>query len=105
MIWTLISCGNSSNLDVFLNRWFSTYEEARRSLESEGGFLLPYRRHFFVCEADVIKEMGLEPDDPGLGKDREGTVPNPATWRLMNAFIESGEQVVRDASTESLAAE
>ena len=22
------------NLDVFLNRWFSTYEEARRSLEA-----------------------------------------------------------------------
>jgi len=51
-------------LDVFLNRWFPNYEAARRSLESEGGFLLPYRHHFYVCEAGAIKALGLEPDDP-----------------------------------------
>jgi len=28
------------DLDVFLNRWFPNYEAARRSLETEGGFLL-----------------------------------------------------------------
>ena len=43
------------NLDVFLNRWFSEYANARKSLEVEGGFLLPYKQHFFVCEADVIE--------------------------------------------------
>lgn len=52
----------------FRNRWFSSYEAARKSLESEGGFLLPYEKHFFVCEADVIKAMGLEPDDPDWEK-------------------------------------
>jgi hypothetical protein len=52
-----------SDLDVFLNRWFSSYAEARKSLESEGGFLLPYKGQFFVCEAEVIRAMGLEPDD------------------------------------------
>jgi hypothetical protein len=51
------------NLDVFLNRWFANYEEARQALESGGGFLLPYRKHFFVCEADVIQALGLEPED------------------------------------------
>ena len=29
-----------TNLDIFLNRWFSTYEEARESLETHGGYLL-----------------------------------------------------------------
>ena len=48
-----------ANLDVFLNRWFSNYQEARQALDREGGFLLPYRKHFFVCEADVIQ--------PGFG--------------------------------------
>ena len=43
------------NLDVFLNRGFSEYANARKSLEVEGGFLLPYKQHFFVCEADVIE--------------------------------------------------
>ena len=30
-----------NNLDVFLNHWFSTYEEARNARERERGFLLP----------------------------------------------------------------
>jgi hypothetical protein len=51
-------------LDVFLNRWFTNYEEARALLESEGGYLLPYKQQFFVCEADAIRAMGLEADDP-----------------------------------------
>lgn len=52
------------NLDVFLNRWFSNYEDARRDHENVGGFLLPYKHHFFVCKAEVIRALGLEPDDP-----------------------------------------
>jgi hypothetical protein len=50
-------------LDVFVNRWFSDYGEARRSLEVEGGYLLPYGRQYFVCEAEVIRALGLEPGD------------------------------------------
>jgi hypothetical protein len=57
-----------TDLDVFLNRWYSNYEEARAARESGGGFLLPYKRHFFVCEAEVISAMGLEPDDPDWEK-------------------------------------
>ncbi len=53
-----------TSLDVFLNRWFSNYEDARKSLDEHGGFLLPYRHHFYVCKAEVIKAMGLDPDDP-----------------------------------------
>ena len=59
-------------LDVFLNRWFPNYEEARGSLEGEGGFLLPYRRHFYVCEAEAIRALGLDPADPDwelIGRD------------------------------------
>ena len=51
-------------LDVFLNRWFSNYDDARAARASGGGFLLPYRQHFFVCEAAAVRAMGLEPDDP-----------------------------------------
>ena len=53
-----------TSLDVFLNRWFANYEDARASLERDGGYLLPYRRQFFVCEADVISVLGLDPNDP-----------------------------------------
>ena len=88
------------NLDVFLNRWFATYEEARRSLESEGGFLLPYRRHFFVCEAEVIKAMGLDPDDPDWERiERDGA--QPADVEAYARLRRKREQVVLAASTES----
>jgi len=52
------------SMDAFLNRWFATYEDARAAREHEGGFLLPYRNHFFVTHADAICGLGLDPDDP-----------------------------------------
>lgn len=83
------------SLDVFLNRWFSTYEAARRSLEGEGGFLLPYEKHFFVCESDVIAAMGLEPDDPDwekIGRDCVEPTDADAYQRLLDKRL----RVVRD---------
>jgi len=86
------------NLDVFLNHWFANYEEARASLESDGGFLLPYRKHFFVCEADVIEALGLEPDDPDWKKiGRDGA--QPADMEAYERLCLKREQVVSAAST------
>ena len=84
------------NLDVFLNRWFSNYEEARKSLEGEGGFLLPYQEHFFVCQSDVIEAMGLEPGDPDwekIGRDCARPDDNDAYQRLYH----QREKIVRGA--------
>ena len=50
-------------MDAILNRWFTTYEGARASLESEGGYLLPYRSQFFVTTSEGIRELGLDPED------------------------------------------
>jgi hypothetical protein len=52
------------SMDVFLNRWFTTYEEAHADREAQGGFLLPYRDQFFVADAGAIEEMGLDSTDP-----------------------------------------
>ena len=51
-------------MDAFLNRWFASYEEARASLDADGGYLLPYNDQFFVTVADAIRELGLDPADP-----------------------------------------
>jgi hypothetical protein len=86
------------NLDVFLNRWFATYEEARHSLESDGGFLLPYRKHFFVCEADVIEALGLESDDPDWERiGRDGA--RPGDMEAYQRLCRKREQVVSPALT------
>jgi hypothetical protein len=47
-----------------LNRWFRNYEEARASLEAEGGFLFPYKNQYFITEEEAIFELGLDPMDP-----------------------------------------
>jgi hypothetical protein len=52
-----------ARMDAVLNRWFTSYEEARSSRESEGGYLLPYKKQFFVTEGEGIRELGLDPDD------------------------------------------
>lgn len=51
-------------LAALLNRWFADYDEARASLQTHGGYLLPYRRQFFITESEGIRTLGLDPDDP-----------------------------------------
>ncbi|MBL8150237.1 MAG: hypothetical protein JNN15_09965 [Blastocatellia bacterium] len=48
----------------FINEWYASYETARKHLEQVGGYLLPYKNHFFICKADYIKALGLDPEDP-----------------------------------------
>src|SRR5262245_47545775 len=50
-------------MDAILNRWFTSYEAARESLRSEGGYLLPYRSQYFVTLPEGIRDLGLDPDD------------------------------------------
>ena len=47
-----------------LNAWFARYEDARAALERNGGYLLPYDAQFLVAEAEAIRVLGLDPDDP-----------------------------------------
>jgi hypothetical protein len=53
-----------SRMDAVLNRWFTRYEDARSSLELEGGYLMPYQGHFFITMREGVRELGLDPDDP-----------------------------------------
>ena len=50
--------------DVLLNHWFAHYDQARAALAAQGGFLFPYRQHFYICEAEGVCILGLNPDDP-----------------------------------------
>ncbi len=63
-------------MGAFLNRWFARYEDARWSLEAEGGYLFPYRDQFFVCEARALEVLGLDADDPDWARiDRDCARP------------------------------
>lgn len=49
---------------VYLNRWFASYEQARTSLQKEGGYLFPFRDQFFIAEAGFLVMRGVELSDP-----------------------------------------
>lgn len=83
----------AGELDVFLNRWFVSYEEASASLEAEGGFLLPYRNQFFVCEQSAIQMLGLDPEDPDWGRIGYDWV-KPRDWRAWRRLAYRREQAL-----------
>lgn len=48
----------------FMNHWFASYEEALAHLKKEGGFLFPFRSQFVIVGHDLLRLVGLDPDDP-----------------------------------------
>jgi hypothetical protein len=58
--------------EVHSNIWSASYEEARAIREQHGGYLLAYRRHFFISDRHFIHTLGLDPDDADwqlIGRD------------------------------------
>jgi hypothetical protein len=58
--------------DVHCNIWSASYAEARAIREQHGGYLLAYRRHYFIVDRHFITTLGLQPDDPDwelIGRD------------------------------------
>lgn len=79
----------------FLNHWFANYAEAKTHLQTEGGFLLPYKSHYFVCDEHKIKQLGLDPEDPdwqSIGYDWAKPRNSSASQRLYKKWVEIQEQ-------------
>lgn len=69
----------------YLNLWFANYAEAKSHLEASGGFLLPYKKQYFICNANYIKQIGFDPTDPDWEKiGYDWVVPaNQAAWQRL----------------------
>lgn len=48
----------------YLNLWYANYSEAKIELQAHGGFLLPYKKQFFICNTTYMKQIGFDPDSP-----------------------------------------
>ena len=74
-----------------LNIWSASYAEARDIHARHGGYLLAYRRHFLIVDADYIRALGLEAEDPDwerIGRDWVRPEDPEARGRLYGKLIE-----------------
>lgn len=61
-----------SGCGAYWNIWPASYAEAREIRAQTGGYLLAYRRHFFIVEHHYVANIGLDPEDPAwaaIGRD------------------------------------
>ncbi len=78
---------------AYLNRWFARYDEARASLEAEGGYLFPFRRQFFICEAGFLEARDIDPTHPDwerIGRDWVRPRDEAARDRLERKLVAMG---------------
>ncbi len=74
----------------FVNHWYAQHEEAARAHVLQGGYLLPYKRHFLIVTRDYVKTLGLDPDDPDwdrMGHDWARPRDSHARRRLYGKLI------------------
>lgn len=54
------------------NIWSASYDEARAIRAEHGGYLLAYKRHYFIVDRYYLETLGLDPDDADwdrMGRD------------------------------------
>ena len=79
--------------------WWASYDDAKKdlALRGSGFFLLPYRRQFFICDADYIATLGIAKDDADLAHvgSNWAQPEDPEAWRRLR-------QKLRSFSTRSM---
>jgi len=61
--WADLKCQLPFIRGGFLNQWFANYTDAKSYQRLNGGFLLPFKNQFFICEADYINNLGFNAED------------------------------------------
>lgn len=77
---------------AYWNIWSADYAEARAIRDQHGGYLLAYRRHYFIVESHFIAAIGLSPDDPDwdrIGRDWVRPGDAAARGRLYRKLLQA----------------
>ena len=61
--WSHLKCQLPFIRGGFLNQWFANYADAKSYQQLNGGFILPFKKQFFICDADYINNLGFSAED------------------------------------------
>lgn len=50
-------------MDILLNKWFTSYEEAKKEHLRSGGYLFPFKQYCYITTDVGIEALGWQPDD------------------------------------------
>lgn len=53
---------------AYWNTWYSNYDDAKKHIQDGKGYLLPYQKHFFICDSNYLERLGVSIGDPDLEK-------------------------------------
>ncbi len=80
----------SSQFGGSTNHWFRNYQEAKKHLVQNGGYLFPYRNQCFITQISFIESLGMDPADQDWARiDYDWVSPKcPHAWfRLKNKLL------------------
>lgn len=89
--WSELKCQLPFIRGGFLNHWFANYAEAKSYQRAQRGFLLPFKKQFFICDAHYIRNLGLSPEDPDwelIGYDWANPDQQQAWQRLYKKWMD-----------------
>ncbi|RED53773.1 hypothetical protein [Aestuariispira insulae] len=80
------------------NIWSADINEARRIRSETNGYLLGYKKQFFVVDRDYVATLGLDPEDPDwqpLERDVTHPAHANARGRLISRLLHKNLSVAR----------
>lgn len=92
----------SGGMAAYWNIWCASYDEARQIHREKGGFLFPYRNHFFVSDEHFVRATGLDPDASewhAIGHDWARPADQKA-WSRLAGMLRKKAAAFQKAKTE-----
>lgn len=97
--WSDLKCQLPFIRGGFLNQWFADYTQAKSYQQINGGFLLPFKKQFFICDTNYISNLGFNAEDNDwklIGYDWVSPANKAAWQRLYRKWM----QIQGDSSHE-----
>lgn len=95
--WSDLKCQLPFIHGGFLNHWFAKYVDAKSFQQLNGGFILPYKNQFFICDANYINHLRLNAEDPDWKLINHDWI-NPTNMNAWNRLYKKWMKIQRTSN-------